>query len=565
MALVLGKAIAKPRSSPTPPIPNLSIVTSITSILQTINPQNPDCEALKEFSFHLTPAVVIQVIKSLKNPHHALCFFNWASNPKPNPNNYSHTPSCYGAITDLLLSHSLFSAAYSLLCHSNKLTDFHVSKFINAFGDRGDIRGAIHWFHKVKTVVGGRCLFSCNAILGVLVKANRVNLAKAIYDQFVAEAVVEADVYTYTTMIRGFCKTGMVESATKVFDEMPCEPNMVTYNTLVHGLCKKGDMDGARRVFNRLVESSSCKPDVVTFTTLIDGYSKKGELQEALNCMEEMVKHGCFPNVVTYNALIEGLCLWGNVEEAKRMTTRMRLNGLKDNVATNTSILKGFCIVGKSDDAVKHLKGMVSRGMNPDLKAYNVIVNEYCKIGKSREAVTLLREMVARGIKPSVSSFNAVFRVLVDEGKLDEVVLLLKHMPQMGCLANFLSYSIVVCGLCKVKGKMQQVEEIVGDMLQNGHSMDTTVHNCLLGGYCEDGDVEMGLKTAYDIIDNNFVINLNTFCSFVKELCAKGKVKEAERVFEEMCRRCPVSDVNAYRMMLCQLGVKAKATELSIQ
>ncbi|KAL9313163.1 hypothetical protein ACSQ67_018615 [Phaseolus vulgaris] len=539
MAQAFGKAIAKPcstssSSSSTIPIPNLCLITSITSILQTLNPQIPDFSPLTKFSPHLTPDLVVQVIKNQKNPHHALHFFNWSSNPNPNPKNYSHTPFCYAAITDLLLSHSLFSTAYSLLRHSNKLSDFLICRFINALGHCGDIRGAIHWFHKAKNLGTGRRVYSCNAILGVLVRANRINFAKAIYDQVLAEAVVEPDVYTHTTMIRGFCKVGMVESARKVFDEMRCEPNMVTFNTLIHGFCKRGDMEGARWVFDRLVESKSCEPDVVSFTTLIYGYSKRGEFKKAVECLKEMMERGCSPNVVTYNALVEGLCLSGEVDEAKKMMSRMRLNGLKDNVATNTSLLKGLCIVGKSDEAFKHLREMVSRGMKPDVKAYGVVVNEYCKIGKPREAVSLLREMVTRGVKPSVSSFNAVFRVLVDEGKIDEGVLLLKQMSQMRCSPNFLSYCILICGLCKVKGRMQAVEELVSDMLQNGHNLDATMYSCLLEGYCEDGDEEMALKTFYDLMNKNFVIKQDIFCTFVKVLCAKGKLKEGETVFEGM-------------------------------
>ncbi|KAK7352571.1 hypothetical protein VNO80_17995 [Phaseolus coccineus] len=539
MAQAFGKAIAKPcstssSSSSTIPIPNVCLITSITSILQNLNPQIPDFSPLTKLSPHLTPDLVVQVIQNQKNPHHALHFFNWASNPNPNPKNYSHTPFCYAAITDLLLSHSLFSTAYSLLRHSNKLSDFLICRFINALGHCGDIRGAIHWFHKAKNLGTGRRVYSCNAILGVLVRANRINFAKAIYDQVLAEAVVEPDVYTHTTMIRGFCKVGMVESARKVFDDMRCEPNMVTYNTLIHGFCKRGDMEGARWVFDRLVESKSCEPDVVSFTTLIYGYSKRGEFQKAVECLKEMMERGCSPNVVTYNALVEGLCLRGEVDEAKKMMSRMRLNGLKDNVATNTSLLKGFCIVGKSDEAFKHLREMVSRGMKPDVKAYGVVVNEYCKIGKPREAVSLLREMVTRGVKPSVSSFNAVFRVLVDEGKIDEGVLLLKQMSQMGCSPNFLSYCILICALCKVKGRMQAVEELVSDMLQNGHNLDATMYSCLLEGYCEDGDEEMALKTFYDLMNKNFVIKQDIFCTFVKVLCAKGKLKEGETVFEGM-------------------------------
>ncbi|KAL1291076.1 hypothetical protein HN51_059618 [Arachis hypogaea] len=547
MAEAVRKATTHPSSNVS------SVVASITSLIQTINPQNPNaCEALKPFSPYLTQPLVIQVIKNLRSPNHALFFFNWASNPQPNPNNYSHTRHCYAAITDSLLSHSLFSTAHHLLHRSNNLSDSLICKFIIALGNRGDIRGAIHWFHKAKSFSHGRCLLSCNAVLGVLVRANRINLSKSIFDQVVEEGVFELDVFTYTTMIRGFCKIGMVHSALKVFDEMRCSPNSVTYNTLIHGFCKNRDMEGAKRVFDRMVEvgGQSCKPDVVTYTTLIDGYSKKGEFREALECMEEMVKQGCHPNVLTYNALIEGLCLGGNVDEAMKMMTRMRLNGLEDNVTTNTSIIKGFCTVGRSEEAIMHLKEMDSRGMRPDLKAYSVIVNEYCKIRKPDDALLLIREMVVKGIKPSVSSFNAVFRVLVDIGKLDEAVHLLKQMPQMGCIPNFLSYSIVICGLCKVNGRMQEVEGLVSEMLENGHDLDTTLYNCLLGGYCDLGDEEMALRTVYDMIDKNFVINKDTFCIFVKDLRGKGKLSKAVTVVEEMCRRCNVPDINSYRALL---------------
>ncbi|KAL2346581.1 hypothetical protein Fmac_000581 [Flemingia macrophylla] len=517
MAEPFGSAIAKPCSQL---IRNQSLVNSITSILQNLNLQKPELSPLKDVCPDLTPELVIQVIKNLNNhPHHAIHFFNWASDS----HHYSHPPSCYAAITHLLLSHSLFSTAYALLRRHNNLSDSLFCTFINALGHRGDIRGAIHWFHKANTFLNGRCLFSCNALLAVLVRANRVNIAKAIYDQFLGQGFVQPDVYTHTTVIRGLCKVGLVQSARKVFDEMRCQPNMVTYNTLIHGFCRKGDMVGARSVFERLVESESCDPDVVTFTTLIDGYSKKGELREALRCLEQMAERGCSPNVVTYNALIEGLCLSGEVDEAKKMMARMRLNGVRDNVATNTSMLKGFCIVGKSDDAFKHLRGMVSRGMKPDVKAYSVVVNEYCKIGRPGEAVSLLREMVARSVKPSVASFNVVFRVFVDGGKVEEGVFLLKQMPQMGCSPNFLSYSILICGLCKVKGRMQQVEELVSDMVRNGHNLDTTMYNCLLEGYCEEGDEEMALKTVYDMMDKNFVINQDTRRQYLRRFQLSGK------------------------------------------
>ena len=202
-----GRSLSAYSSSREPLSQSMSLVCSITKLLQTLNPQNPcspnsDPSSFNHLAPQLSPTLVVDVIKNQSNPYRALFFFDWASNPVPNPTRYAHTHLCYVAITDLLLSHGLFSTAASLLESSNKLSDFMLAKFIKAHGNRGDIRGAIRWFYRAKTVESGHSLSSYNAILGVLVRANRVNLARAFFGQIVGEGLIEPDVYTYTTMIR---------------------------------------------------------------------------------------------------------------------------------------------------------------------------------------------------------------------------------------------------------------------------------------------------------------------------------------------------------------------------
>ncbi|KAH7523860.1 hypothetical protein FEM48_Zijuj06G0056800 [Ziziphus jujuba var. spinosa] len=538
-----------------PTSPRSALVSSITSLLRNLNPQkaNPSdlsFAPLNQFSCALDPSLVIEVIKKQTNPYHALFFFNWASNPAPNPNGYSHTHHCYLAIIDLLLSHSLFSTASSLLIQSNRLSDFMIAKFIKAHGDRADIRAAIDWLHRAKVIENGRCLFSYNAILGVLVRTNRIHFAESLYNQIVNEGVVKPDVSTYTTMIRGYCKMGMIENAKKVFDEMGCEPNLITYNTMIFGYCKKGDMESARRILGYMMDSKDCLPDTVTYTTLIDGYCKKGELDDAAKFMDEMEKQGCEPNMLTYNALVHGLCLSGKVDEAKRMMTRMRLNGVKDNIATHTSILRGLCIVGKLDEAIQHIKEMVRIGIKLDVKSYGVVVNEYCERGKPDEAISLLKEMRSKGLNPSVSSFNAVFRILVENGELEKAVHLLKQMPEMGCSPNFVSYNTVIHGLCGRRGRMQEVQKLIRHMVQNGHELDATVCSLMVKGYCEDANVNRAVQVFYEALDKHYIINLESFSVLIKELCRKGQFHEAEIIVEEMCRRCNVIDIDSYRKVM---------------
>ncbi|XP_074286116.1 pentatricopeptide repeat-containing protein At1g63150-like isoform X4 [Silene latifolia] len=53
------------------------------------------------------------------------------------------------------------------------------------------------------------------------------------------------DVTTYTTMIKGLCRQGLLGDATKLLKEMAdngCPPNERTYNTILQGFLKASDI-----------------------------------------------------------------------------------------------------------------------------------------------------------------------------------------------------------------------------------------------------------------------------------------------------------------------------------
>ncbi|XP_021738932.1 pentatricopeptide repeat-containing protein At5g39710-like [Chenopodium quinoa] len=542
-----------------------SLVTAITKTLQTVKPNFPfirkngplNIPNLSQFSPYLNPNLVVQVINNQSNPYHALVFFDWASRPNPNPTKYSHNFHCYVAMVDLLLSHRLFSGATQFLESHKMLCDFMIAKMIRAFGVESNLRGAIDWFYRAKMVEkDGNCIKSFNNLLGVLVKANRVKMAAAIFDQVIAEGVIKVDVITYTTMIRGYCKIGRIEDAHKVFDEMPCRPNNVAFGTMLSGFCKKGMMVEARQIVDKMLMSQDCLPNVVSYTTLIDGYCKKGEMEAAMSCLDEMVKLDIAPNLITYNAIVNGFCLLGKVDEAKKMMTKMRLDGVKDDVVTHTSLLKGFCVAGRIDEAVKHLKDMSSLGVKPDVVAYGALVNEYCKLGKANDGIALLREMVARGTCPSVSSFNAVLQVLVNRGELNEAVLFLKWMPEIGLVPNFLSYYTVISSLSKTGSSVQLVGELVDCMLRDGHQLDHKTYSCLITMYCKTGELEKAAQILSDAMRDGNVINLDTFAVFVEGYFLKGNSSEAEQVALELIKRSPANVTDDYQTVLNELKCK---------
>ena len=53
----------------------------------------------------------------------------------------------------------------------------------------------------------------------------------------------------------------------------------------------------------------------------------------------------------------------------------------------------------------------------------------------------------------------------------------------------------------------------------------------------------MAVRVFHEMMDMGYVINLECFLAFVKELLSKEKIFEVEKLFEEMSRRCPGIDI----------------------
>ncbi|KAG9457715.1 hypothetical protein H6P81_002223 [Aristolochia fimbriata] len=530
--VVAGASAASPPTFP-------SLVASISSALESLDrKQNPQA-FLGRFIEYLSPSLVTQVVNAQSDPHLAFRFFRWALSQAPA--HYAPTPGCFVNIISRLLSHSLFSCAESLLDpdkHPSSVSDLILSKFIRAYGDLGDINGALYWFRaKARAFRVSRTCFSYNSVLAVLVCSNRIDQARAVFKQMLEDKSVCPDVSSYTTMIRGFCKSGRIGDARQLFDEMRLTRNLITYNTLIDGYCKKGFVEDARKVVDQMIVRGQPKPDTVTFTIMIDGYCKRGELDLALQFLEEMAMWSCKPNL-------------GKINEAEKLLAKMLLNGIKPDVATHTNLLKGFCIVGRSDDAVRHLEEMIRMGIKPDVRSYEVIINEYCKMGRPKEAMNVLEQMKVQGLATNVSSFNAVLRALCQLGETDTAVHVLQQMPLQCTPPNSLSYSTVICNVCSHPGRMRDAEDLVVKMVRKGHSLDASIYSSLVQGYCESKDMGMAVDMFKEMLEKRFVINRESFSALVKNLCLDGKGNEAKRAFEEMCRRCHVPEVDLYRIVL---------------
>ena len=104
----------------------------------------------------------------------------------------------------------------------------------------------------------------------------------------------------------------------------------------------------------------------------------------------------------------------------------------------------------------------------------------------------------------------------------------------------------MICRVYVAKGRMQEAEELFYDMLKDGHTVDATIYNCLVKGYCDNRCYVTATRVFKEMIDRRYVINLTRFSTLVSELCGKEKLFEAKELFKEMSKSCLIIDVDTY-------------------
>ncbi|XP_016200095.1 pentatricopeptide repeat-containing protein At3g60050-like [Arachis ipaensis] len=105
---------------------------------------------------------------------------------------------------------------------------------------------------------------------------------------------IDPDIVTYTILIDGLCKSGRLENAKEIFQDLSIKGyhlNTRIYNVMINGLCKEGLLHEALALKLEM-EDNGCSLDAVTYETTIRALLEKGENDQALKHLHEMIARG---------------------------------------------------------------------------------------------------------------------------------------------------------------------------------------------------------------------------------------------------------------------------------
>ncbi|KAM3242117.1 hypothetical protein ACQJBY_054676 [Aegilops geniculata] len=114
----------------------------------------------------------------------------------------------------------------------------------------------------------------------------------------------------------------------RVMERRGLRPDVYTYSVIMSGYAKGGMIDEAHSLL-REAKKIYRKLSRVTYHILICGYCKMEEFEKALECLKEMKEDGVQRNVDEYNKLIQSLCLKAmDWRTAEKLLEEMEGSGL---------------------------------------------------------------------------------------------------------------------------------------------------------------------------------------------------------------------------------------------
>ncbi|TVU46549.1 hypothetical protein EJB05_06090, partial [Eragrostis curvula] len=475
-------------------------------------------------------------------------------------------PSARRLISRLLRAHPLPVAAAAVAdAASAAASDLLVRACLNSPGP-GSLCRAADAFHVLCSRGASPSIVTCNILVEALVRAGQLDAASKVFDRMRVGKSVAPDGYTYTSMIKAFCRTGDVDAAFEMLVELQgagLQPTVVTYNVLMDALCKSGRVEEAFRLKGRMVEGG-LKPSVFTFGILINGLARNERFVEVGAVLQEMEGYRITPNEVIYNELIGWHCRKGHCSEALKLFGEMVSQGMKPTAVTYNLIAKALCKDGEMERAEQILDEMLSAGMAVHCGLFNTLIAWLLqRTSRLDTVVRLTREMIARGMKPNDPLLTACTRELCKGGKHHEAAGIWFELLAKGLGVNIATSNALIHGLCE-GSNMKEATKVLRAMVNRGVALDSITYNIMIQGCCKDNKMEEAIQLHGDMIRRGLKPDLFTFNTFLRAYCNLGKMDEVHHLLDQMKNEGLKPDIVTYGTIIdgyCKAKNIQKANE----
>ncbi|KAF9614695.1 hypothetical protein IFM89_019823 [Coptis chinensis] len=342
----------------------------------------------------------------------------------------------------------------------------------------------------------------CNGLLAVYAKGVKdLDSAKKLFD----EMPERGSVFCWTCLIAGYAQSGRSEEALALFKRMIEENLKPEDDTMVSVLsaCSTLDMQEIVRWENVFAEFGELNSSISNFhcnfidTVLVYLCGKGGNVDRSREFFERIIKRGQGRSVIYWNTMIGGYVQNGCPSEALSLF-KLMLGGLnpRPNHVTMVSVLSACAQVGDLDLGVwvhEYLKTFGPKHVvESNTYLATAFIDMYSKCGSLQNA----KEIFSRMISKDVASLNAMIIGFAVNGQGKEALKLFSRMEEFGLYPNGGTF-LAVLSACNHSGMVDEGRRVFLDMVPRHSTLPELEHYaCYVDLLTRAGHVEEALKVV---------------------------------------------------------------------
>ncbi|XP_009603001.1 pentatricopeptide repeat-containing protein At1g19720 [Nicotiana tomentosiformis] len=330
-----------------------------------------------------------------------------------------------------------------------------------------------------------------NALIDLYSKCGKLEAARLVFDM-----IPEKDVYSWNSMIGGYCQAGYFGKAHDLFTKMhesEVSPNVITWNVMITGHMQNGDEDQALDLFWRMEKGGSIEQDTASWNALIAGYLQNGQKDKALGMFRKMQSFGFKPNAVTILSILPAC---SNLIAAKKVK-EIHCCVLRCNLENELSVANSLIDTYSKSGGIKYSKEILDGMSTKDIISWNTLIAGYVLHGCSSEAIKLFHQMKEAGLKPNRGTFSSVISSyglakMVDEGKS-----MFSSMSEEYRIVPGLEHCVAMVNLYGRSDKLEEAIEFIDNMTME---RDISVWGALLTASRMHGNLTLAIHAGEQLL-----------------------------------------------------------------
>ncbi|GFP87866.1 pentatricopeptide repeat-containing protein at2g42920 chloroplastic [Phtheirospermum japonicum] len=353
--------------------------------------------------------------------------------------------------------------------------------------------------------------------------------------------------------VLAFCATSSsapdLDYAYSVFRQIE-KPNLFTWNTIIRGFCQSSYPHVAIQLFVEMLVTSPVRPERLTYPSVFKAFTQLGLAEDGAQLHGRIVKLGLDSDPFIRNSIIHMYANCGLLGNAKKLFDE---NEDSDVVAWNSMVM-GFAKCGQVDESWR----LFVKTPSKNATSWNTMISGYVRNGKWVEALDLFREMRAEKIKPSEFTLVSVLNACSKLGALEQGKWIHEYIERHDIESNVIVITSIIDMYCKC-GDVQSAGRVFKATPRKGLSS----WNSMILGLATNGFESEAFK-LFSELDKSSNLRLDSV-SFIAILTACNhslRVDKAREYFKVMSENYGIEpNIKHYGCMVDVLGRDGRIEE----